>query len=151
MIGKPKEIFEWLFEQDKDKIFEIKEYKSKRSLNSNAYLWLLCTKIAEIMGLSKEEVYVKMLEDYGVSLLVPLTLETDPETHFKYYKYFEKGRLNGKECIWYKVFKGSSEYDTKEMSHLLDGIVQEAKNLGIVTLDEIEVQEMLERWEQSIV
>ena len=147
MIGKVKDIIDWLLEQDKEKLYEIKEYKKKRSLNSNSYLWLLCTKIADIINLSKEEVYIKMLEDYGVSLLVPLTPESDPNGYFKYYKYFDKGNLNGKECVWYKVFKGSSEYDSKEMTHLLNGTVQEAKNLGIMTLDEIEIQEMLDRWQ----
>ena len=146
MIGKVKDIIDWLLEQDKNNIYEIKEYKQKRSLNSNAYLWLLCTEIANIMNLSKEEVYVKMLEDYGVSILVPLTPETEPEKYFKYYSFFEKGKLNEKECMWYKVFKGSSEYDSKEMTHLLNGVVEEAKNLGIVTLDELEIQEMLDRW-----
>lgn len=147
MIGKVKDIIDYLLEQDKENIYEIKEYKKKRSLNSNSYLWLLCTKMADIMNLSKEEVYVNMLEDYGVSLLVPLTPERNPDGFFKYYKYFDKGNLNGKECVWYKVFKGSSEYDSKEMSHLLDGVVNEAKNLGIITLDELEIQEMLERWQ----
>ena len=146
MIGKVKDIIDWLLEQDKEKLFEIKEYKKKRSLNSNAYLWVLCTEIANIMTLSKEEVYVKMLEDYGVSILVPLTVDTEPKKYFKYYSYFDKGKLNGKECIWYKVFKGSSEYDSKEMTHLLNGVVEEAKQLGIMTLDEIEIQEMLDRW-----
>lgn len=146
MIGNTKNIIEWLFEQPKDKLFEIKEHKEKRSLNSNAYLWVLCTKIAEIMNLSKEEVYVKMLEDYGVSLLVPLTPDSEPSGFFKYYKYFDKGVLNGKQCVWYKVFKGSSEYDSLEMTHLLNGVVEEAKNLGIVTLDELEIKEMLDRW-----
>lgn len=147
MIGKVKDIIDWLLEQDKEKLYEIKEFKKKRSLNSNAYLWVLCTEIANIMTLSKEEVYVKMLEDYGVSILVPLTVDTEPEKYFKYYSYFDKGKLNGKECIWYKVFKGSSEYDSKEMTHLLNGVVEEAKQLGIMTLDEIEIQEMLDRWE----
>lgn len=147
MIGNSKKIIEWLFEQQKDKLYEIKEHKEKRSLNSNSYLWVLCTKIADIMNLSKEEVYVRMLEDYGVSLLVPLTPESDPNGFFKYYKYFDKGNLNGKDCVWYKVFKGSSEYDSLEMTHLLNGVVEEAKNLGIATLDEIELQEMLDRWE----
>jgi len=146
MIGKVKDIIDWLLEQDKEKIFEIKEFKKKRSLNSNAYLWVLCTEIANIMTLSKEDVYVKMLEDYGVSILVPLTVDTEPEKYFKYYSYFDKGKLNGKECIWYKVFKGSSEYDSKEMTHLLNGVVEEAKQLGIMTLDELEIQEMLDRW-----
>lgn len=147
MIGKVKDIIDWLLEQDKNNIYEIKEHKNKRSLNSNSYLWVLCTKIADIINLSKEEVYVKMLEDYGVSLLVPLTPNDNPDGFFKYYKYFDNGSLNNKECVWYKVFKGSSEYDSKEMSHLLNGVVQEAKNLGIMTLDEIEIQEMLDRWQ----
>ena len=151
MVGKVKDIIEYLFEQDKDKIYEIKEYKKKRSLNSNSYLWVLCTEIANIMNLTKEEVYIRMLEDYGVSLLVPLTTDSDPQGFFKYFKYFDRGVLNGKECIWYKVFKGSSQYDSKEMAHLLNGVVQEAKNLGIVTLDELEIQEMLEKWGQNFV
>lgn len=146
-IGTPEEISQYLWKLDKNKKYEIKPYYKKRSLNSNAYLWVLCTEIANIMTLSKEEVYVKMLEDYGVSILVPLTVDTEPEKYFKYFSYFDKGNLNGKECIWYKVFKGSSEYDSKEMSHLLDGVVNEAKNLGIMTLDEIEIQEMLNRWQ----
>ena len=124
MKGKVKDIIEWLFEQDKDKIYEIKEVKEKRSLNSNSYLWLLCTKISEIINLPKEEVYIKMLEDYGVSLLIPLAPKYNPNGFFKYYKYFDKGVLNEKECIWYKVLKGSSQYDSKEMSVLLNGVVE---------------------------
>lgn len=150
MKGKAKDIIEWLFEQDKEKLYEIKEVKEKRSLNSNSYLWLLCTKISEIINLPKEEVYIKMLEDYGVSLLIPLAPEYNPEGFFKYYKYFDKGVLNGKECIWYKVLKGSSQYDSKEMSVLLNGVVEEAKQLGIVTLDEIELNKLIERWGENI-
>jgi len=146
MIGKTKELLEWLWEQDKDKIFEIKEYKKKRSLNSNSYLWLLCTEIAGIMNMTKEEVYIQMLEDYGVSLLVPLRPEKYPDGYFKYYKFYENGRINGMDCKWYKVFKGSSQYNSKEMSILLNGVVLEAKNLGIMTLDEIELKEMLDKW-----
>lgn len=150
MKGKVKDIIEWLFEQDKDKIYEIKEVRNKRSLNSNSYLWALCTHIADIMNLSKEEVYIKMLEDYGVSLIIPLSVGTQPNGFFKYYKYFDKGVLNGKQCIWYKVLKGSSEYDSKEMSHLLNGVVEEAKNLGIVTLDEIELNQLIDKWGDNI-
>ena len=146
MIGKTKDLLEWLWEQDKDKLFEVKEYKKKRSLNSNSYLWLLCTKIADKMNLTKEEVYLKMLEDYGVSLIVPLKPENNPDGYFKYYKFFEYGCINNLECKWYKVFKGSSEYNSKEMNILLNGVVQEAKNLGIMTLDEIELKELLDKW-----
>ena len=72
MIGNGKAIINWLFQQDREKIFEIKEKKDKRSLNSNSYCWKLCTLIAEEVGTSKEEIYLQMLKEYGVSLLVPL-------------------------------------------------------------------------------
>ena len=66
--------------------------------------------------------------------------------YFKYYKLAGTSILNGKEFNHYKIYKGSSEYDTKEMSILLNGVVQEAKNLGIKTKDDIELERLLEEW-----
>ena len=87
-----------------------------------------------------------MLRSYGQVLLVPLTVTANPEGYFKYYDFFEKGKLNGKECKWYKVYKGSSEYDTKEMSTLIEGIVYEAKQLDIETLEEYRLDKLIEEW-----
>lgn len=87
-----------------------------------------------------------MLKDYGQSLLVPLTPGLNPNGYFKYCEFFEKGKLNGKECDWYKVYKGSSEYDTKEMSVLIDGIVYEAKQLDIATLEDYKIEKLIEEW-----
>ena len=53
---------------------------------------------------------------------------------------------DGKELVFYKIFRGSSTYDTKEMSILIDGIVTECKELGIETLPPEEVKRMLEMW-----
>ena len=58
--------------------------------------------------------------------------------------------MNGKPCNWYKIYKGSSNYDTNEMSKLIEGIVYEAKNLGIPTLDEYKLKQMIEEWEKNI-
>lgn len=58
MTGNALEIIEWLYHQsDKDKQFDIKEHKVKRSLNANAYAWTLIGKIADIVGNTKEDVY----------------------------------------------------------------------------------------------
>ena len=59
MIGKAEEILKWLWEQDRDKVFEIKEHKEKRSLTANAYAWSLIGKIADALRTSKEETYLK--------------------------------------------------------------------------------------------
>ena len=66
--------------------------------------------------------------------------------YFKYYRYFQDGVLNGKECDWYKVAKGSSEFDTKEMSIFIDGVVQDAQELGIVTDTPEQIARYKEAW-----
>ena len=50
MVGTQKQLITFLLEQEKDKQFEIKEYKPKRSLTANAYCWVLCDKIAKEMN-----------------------------------------------------------------------------------------------------
>ena len=146
MIGNPKELIAWLLEQDDQKAFEIKEYHKKRSLNSNSYCWALIGEIANVLRTSKEEIYLQMLEDYGQSLLIPVTVGEKPDGYFKYYKYITTSEINGKEADWYKVFKGSSEYDSREMAVLIDGIVSEAKDLDIETLPPDEVERLKEMW-----
>lgn len=146
MIGKPEELVKWLFNQDRDKVFEVKEHKEKRSLNSNSYAWLLIGKIADVTRASKEEIYLKMLERYGQSEVVSVLSEIDVKGYFKYYSVFGHARLNGKDFTHYKVYKGSSEYDSKEMAILIDGIISEAKELDIETLPPNEVERLKEMW-----
>lgn len=146
MIGTPEEIVRWLFNQDKEQQFEIKEYKQKRSLNANAYAWVLINKIANVMRLSKEEVYLNMLKHYGQSQVVSIVLEANITGYFKYYEVIGTSILNNKEFNHIRVFKGSSEYDTKEMSIFIDGIVQEAKQLDIETLTPNQLAELKSLW-----
>ena len=146
MIGTPKQIITWLLEQDKEKQYEIKEYKEKRSLNSNNYAWKLITEIANVMRLSKEEVYLEMLKIYGQSQMVSVLAEIDVSKYFKYYSEAGESILNGKKFKHYKIYMGSSEMDTKQMSILIDGIVQEAKQLGIETLTPAEISRLKEEW-----
>ena len=126
---------------------EAKKYREKRSLNANAYAWELITQIANELRCSKEEVYMKMLEDYGQSMLIPVPKGEKPDGYFKYYIYQASSILNGKEADWYKVLKGSSEFDTREMSILIDGIVSEAKDLGIETMTPDDLTRLKEGWE----
>lgn len=146
--GKIEKFLPLLFRLDKDTVYDVKidKHREKRSLNANAYLWKLVTEIGNVLNKSKEEVYLQMLIDYGQSEMVSILSEIDVKGYFKYYKLAGTSILNGKEFNHYKIYKGSSEYDTKEMSILLNGIVQEAKNLGIKTKDDIELERLLEEW-----
>ena len=146
MIGKAEEIIAWLFSQDRDKEFEIKEHKEKRSLNANAYAWSMIGKIADAMRMKKDEVYLEMLRNYGQSEVVSVRAEINVDGFFKYWEEIGRSSLNGKEFVHYRIFKGSSEYNTQEMAILIDGIVQEAENLGIETLPPEQIKSLEESW-----
>lgn len=146
MIGNSKEIMDWLWQQDKEKLFEVKEYKEKRSLNANAYVWKLITEIANIIRKSKEEVYLQMLVDYGQREMVSMLSSIDPKGFFKYYQEAGKSILNGKEFTHYYIYKGTSEYDTKEMSIFIDGVVQEAIQLNIEVRTPAQLEELKRMW-----
>lgn len=130
---------------DKDLTISLKQYRQKRSLDANAYLWVLCTKIADKIKTSKEEVYEDMLRKYAPFYkdsdgYVVVTLKASIDTsklpgHWKLYK--STGAFNS-----YLMIKGSSDYNTAEMSHFIDMVVLEAKELGIETLPPDELERM---------
>lgn len=148
MIGTQKQLITYLSEQDSNKQYELKEYHEKRSLNANNYAWKLITEIANILRISKEEVYLEMLKIYGQSQIVSVLAEIDVSKYFKYYTEAGESILKGKKFKHYKVYMGSSEMDTKQMSILIDGIVQEAKALDIETMTPAELSRLKEAWQE---
>ena len=142
MIGNKNELITWLLTQNEETLFEIKEYKEKRSLSQNAYAWKLITEIGNKINKSKEEVYMQMLKDYGQSEIISMLSTIEPKGYFKYYEEIGTGIVNNKEFTHYKIFKGSSEFNTKEMTIFIDGIIQECTNLEIPTLTLEQIQEM---------
>lgn len=140
-------LFDKLSQEDKLSI-KVSKYREKRSLNANALCWKLCTEIANILRKAKEEVYVDMLKRYGQSELVSVVSSVDVSGYFKYYDEFGTGYVNDKEFTHYRVYKGSSEYDTREMSIFLDGIVDEAKEQGIYVMSERELSLIKSEWGQ---
>lgn len=142
MIGSPEDISKYLWSLDTNKLYEIKEYKEKRSLSQNAYAWKLITEIGNKINKSKEEVYMQMLKDYGQSEIISMLSTIEPKGYFKYYEEIGTGIVNNKEFTHYKIFKGSSEFNTKEMTIFIDGIIQECTNLEIPTLTLEQIQEM---------
>jgi hypothetical protein len=144
--GKADACITWLLSQDREKLFEVKEHKEKRSLNANAYAWKLITEIGNATRLSKEEVYLDMLKHYGQSEIVSVLSNIDVSGYFKYYEAIGTAKLQGKDFTHYKIYKGSSEYNTYEMSVLIDGIVHEAEQLDIQTLTPAELSRLKEMW-----
>jgi len=125
--------------------FTFKKYRQKRSLEANAYCWQLIGEIADVLKEDKEKVYEYMLKHYGQSTLVSVANNVDVKSYFKHY---EAVFMNDTHTE-YIVMKGSSEYDTKEMSILIDGIVQEAKELGIETETPENLERMKSLWQSQ--
>lgn len=105
------------------------------------------TEIGNLLNMSKEEVYFKMLQDYGQQEMISILSDKDITGYFKYYKVKGKSVLNGKEFTHYVIYKGTSEYNTKEMSIFIDGVVQEAKNLDIETKTPSQIDELKRMWQ----
>jgi hypothetical protein len=134
-----------LISKDVVKVVEIKQYREKRSLSSNAYCWVLCDKIAKILGSTAEEVYIDKLHDYGTCEYIGCLPDIIPELK-KAVKIVEvKGNcnINGKQGVTLKLIRGSSTYDSKEMSVFIEGLVNDAKTLGIETLSPAELERMV--------
>ena len=147
MIGNRKECIDWLLEQE-DKTFEVKLYRKKRSNNANGYAWHLLNEMSNVLRASKEDIYVQMLKRYGQSEMVSVLSDIDVGGYFKYYEPIANTTLQGKNFTHYRVYKGSSEYDTREMSIFIDGIVSEAKELNIETMPEDEIERIKKLWNQ---
>ena len=152
MIGNADDLVHWLIENirlnpdKRDKLYEIKEFKKKRSLDANKYAWHLIGEIADAMRSSKDEIYRLMLKRYGQSEIVSVLSDVDLDGYFKYFEPVGTAVLNDKNFTHYKVYKGSSEFNTREMAILIDGIVSEAELLGIETITPAELMRLKEMW-----
>ena len=147
MIGTAETLVKWLFNQDRAKLFEIKAHKEKRTLTQNAYMWSLINETANKMRLSKEDTYLKMIKDYSQSMLVTIKADIDVTKFFKYYEFERETKINGVNFKIYKVYEGSSQMDKNEFRVLLDGVIQEAEQLGICTLTPAEIDKL--RWVEN--
>ena len=140
-----KNLYDELHETEKLSI-KIDKYREKRSLNANNYAWKLLTEIGNVLRSSKDEVYLEMLKRYGQSEIISALAHIQIGKYVKYCEEAGESTLNGKLFKHYKVYKGSSEFDSREMSIFLDGVVSEAQELGIDTMTPNEIAKLKSLW-----
>jgi hypothetical protein len=124
---------------------EIKKYKKKRSLDANAYYWVLITKLAKRTRKSNEELHNEMLVHYGfpelvdgqlIRMVLPDTDEADKTVryssvyHLKPTTQVKEGK-DGTPYRTYIMLRGSHTYNTEEMARLIDGLIYECKSEGM--------------------
>lgn len=146
-INKVDDVIPKLLKLDRDTLFDFKvtKHRNKRSLDANAYYWLILGKIADAMKVDKEELHRDYLKHYGVITQAMLPTK-EVKGLFKYYDLDGIKEVNGNRFYIYKVYTPSSEMNTKEMSRLIDGIVEEAKAIGIETMTPDELRILKEEW-----
>lgn len=132
---------------------EIKQKRPKRSLNANAYAWVLIGDIAEALNLSNYAVYEVMLQRYSKAYTyiivkpeaVAQTQATLKDAHIYAYPIGDKS-VDGKDGVQLQLYWGSSTFDTSQMARLIDGIISEAQELGIDTKTPDEIAKMKMEW-----
>jgi hypothetical protein len=130
--GTPKKLIDWLYDQDKEKVFEVKEYREKRNLDQNAKYWKLLNELALKLKISVEELHFQMLKFYSqrYQILIPT------ETSIRGIEYYEKKstiKKDNKLFDVYIIYTPSHELNTEEFSLLLEGLCNECKEQGIET------------------
>lgn len=140
--------------ENKEISLTITKTAKKRSLNANAYFHVLVGKIADKMAISKPKCKNILLGRYGqrwieedapliISVLSKIDMEEREDIHCIPVGY---ATIQGKEFTHWAVVRPSHEYDSTEMAHLIDGTVQEAKDLGIETIPAAELERMMNAW-----
>lgn len=149
--GNKTAISQWLFKLDKDTIYDVKieKHRNKRSLDANAYSWVLQNEIANALRLSKEEVHFEMLKNYGQRDFISTLADVNIADYYNYYELKNTYEKDGKKFKSYIIYRGTHTYNSKEMSIFIDGVVQEARNLGIETLKDKEIKALIEKMENK--
>lgn len=128
----------------------VKRFRERRSLNANAYFHVLVAKIAEVMQKGIDEVKKNLVCDYGtVSFVARIPADANLEEIYTYSKLIGESKDTKKPCKDWYIFKPTHTLDKSEMARLIDGAVQEAKELGIDTRTPDEIANLLDLWEKT--
>lgn len=131
---------------------EAKKHRNKRSLDANAYCWVLLGKLAEKMDMKVEEIYKMEIKEIGVYEVLPIKNEAVEKFIEAWQKngigwpceVIGKSKLDGYTNV--RAFYGSSTYDSKQMCKLIDSIIEDCKMQGISTDTPEQIEKYKEAW-----
>lgn len=131
-------------------VCKIDRWFKKRSLDANAYFHALCDEIARETQRTLDEVKIELNTTYGTlatdedgqTLWVMLPEKAKIEKYYDYAKWYKEAEMNGKKFNYYLLYKPTHELNSKEMARLIDGTIEEAKQLGIQTKTQSELAEL---------
>lgn len=135
--------------QDKDLRVKAVQYRRKRSLSANALFWACVGKIATATRADKWDVYLQLLKDYGkyTYIVCRPSMVDAVRSQWRESMVWNSVDVNGEEAVQMLCFFGSSSYNTKEMSVLIDGAIETMKELGLDLPMPQDIKTALEQWE----
>ena len=131
---------------------DIKVQRKKRSLDANAYCWVLLDRLAAKVGEPKTEIYRRYIKEIGGNSETVCVLKKAADKLIEGWGKNGIGWLADKtpskldNCVNVVLYYGSSTYDSHQMSRLIDMAVQDCKSQGIETLTPCELDRLVERW-----
>ena len=128
-----------------------RRHREKRSKNANAMLWECLGRIASTIGADKWDIYLQMLKRYGEFTYVVVKPKAVEMLKRQWRECEEIGEIDihGEKAVQMLCYYGSSTYDTKQFSVLLDGVISEMKEMGIEAPMPKRVQAALDEWERT--
>lgn len=138
---------------------EIKKLNKKRSLSANDFCWAMCTDIGKALTppLSKEEVYRRAIK--AVGSYEPMLVEEDKVDAWS--RIWSSGRVgwfievidDSREypgCKIVHAYYGTSIYDTKEMSLILNYLKDEMEQMELqIPMSKKEEERVLAQWSKA--
>lgn len=160
ITGKANTLVMYLMQADREKIWDLTEHKEnkKRSLDSNAYFHVLCDKLRQKLNISMARCKNHLIADYGQIEYIdqePMIYKTNaPEDYMMeletiHTKCVKVSEENGHPIFFYRIYRGTSTYNTEEMAKLIKGTVEECKAQDIETATPEEIAHMQALWEQK--
>ena len=146
------EDFRSQYDKLKDKLlsFKLKIFRKSRSLDANSYFWVLCQKLGKVLKEDSTHIYrtyIKQTNVYRDFHLLPEEAESFKTAWNKLGLGWACEQVDGdKERLIVRAWFGSSEYNTKQMSRLIEIAVEDCKIQGIETMTPDEIAKMLSLW-----
>lgn len=130
----------------------VKKWRKKRSLDANAYFWVLLDKLAVSLKIPKEDLYRGYIRNIGgnnetacvQNKAVDAIVEGWQHNGTGWLAETNESKIPG--CTNLTLYSGSSTYDSEQMSRLIDAVVQDCKAVGIETMTPQELEQMLGAW-----
>lgn len=144
-------MFKWISKihgKEKKYVATLKEKRNKRSLDANGLFWAGVTAISEAVNVPLDDVYIQLIKDYGVRRAIIVKPEAAQQIQhaFRYCENLGEVTVNGTKGVQLMAYIGSSQYDTKQMSRLIDGMLEEIRALDIDFSSPEEITRCKETW-----